>query len=65
MKCKDELVREIVISHLAKLYERPSAHSTRNVTPQNLCRFIEDIQRKRDLPEFRSYLGAEVLKILR
>ena len=40
-------------------------YNTRNVTPQDLCRLKEILQRKRDLPEFRSYVGAEVLKILR
>ena len=46
---------------MAKLYERPSAYNTRNVTPQDLCWLKEDLQRLPALPEFKSYLGAEVL----
>ena len=50
---------------MAKLYERPFAYNARNVTPQDLFWLKEDLQRLPALPQFRSYLGAEVLKILR
>ena len=41
------------------------AYNTRNVTPQDLCRLKEDLQRLFVLPVFRSYLGAEVFINLR
>ena len=54
-----------MLLHMAILYERPSAYNIRNVAPEGLCRLKEDLQRLPALPEFKSYLGAEVLKILK